>query len=238
MALALTFDDFKTFSITCELRYLNAYLIFDRTGIVISDMKDSFTNVIISNAGPQQTAFASDEGTFHIEIGAARFTSGRLEKGGEKFAQYCKAYFDSVTERLQIDILTRIGLRYILRKEFKSDEEAKTALAAMALANLKPAKRFNSSDSPTEIMFRWEDTEIGALVRLKAETYEVKLAVPPELRDVVPNYDRKSFGLTVDVDYYTVAPVEREQWNVLEWLPLKVRIIRKEVEGILQGGSK
>lgn len=238
MPASLTIDDFKAFNLTCEMRYKNAYLIFDRTGHVLEDLRESFTNVSISQAGPQQTAFAADEGTFNLEVGVCRFTSGGTDKSPEAFAKHCKLFFDSVTDRLQISVFTRIGLRYILRKEFKAEDEAKAALAAMMLANLKPTKRFNSSESPTEVLFRWEDTQIGAFVRLKAETTNIKLAVPDELRDIVPQVDKKINGLTLDVDYYTIAPVDREQWNAQEWLPQKLRIIRREVDGIIQGRGK
>jgi uncharacterized protein (TIGR04255 family) len=238
MPNTLTIDDFKPFSVTCELRYKNAYLIYDRTGRILEDLRESFTDINVSTAGPQQTAFVAEEGTFHLEIGACRFTSGRPDKNAEVFAKHCKAFFDTVIDHLQIVVFTRIGLRYILRKESKTEDESKAVLASMMLANLKPTKRFNSSESPTEVLFRWEDAQIGATVRLKAETTDLKFTVPPELQDTVPKLDKKIIGLTLDVDYYTVAPVEREQWNAQEWLPQKFRIIRKEVDGILQSGGR
>jgi len=124
---ALTIDDFKPYSVTCELRYKNAYLIYDRTGQVIEDLRESFTEINISNAGPQQTSFVAEEGTFNLEISACRFTSVRLDKNAEVFAKHCKAFFDAVTHQLQIGVFTRIGLRYILRKEFKTESESKAA---------------------------------------------------------------------------------------------------------------
>jgi len=238
MPSLLTIDDFKPFSVTCELRYKNAYLIYDRTGQILEELRGSFTNINVSTASPPQTAFVAEEGSFTLEIGACRFTSGRIDKNPETFAKQCKAFFDAVTDQLQIAVFTRIGLRYILRKEFKTEDESKAALASMMLANLKPTKRFNSSDSPTEVLFRWEDSQIGAFVRLKPETTDIKLAIPPELQDTVPKIDKKLTGLILDTDYYTVAPVEREQWNPQEWLPQKLRMIRKEVDGIIQGGGR
>jgi uncharacterized protein (TIGR04255 family) len=237
MLSPLTIDDFKAFSTTCEVRYKNAYLIYDRTGQILEELRETFTDINVSTAGPQQTAFVAEEGSFTLEIGACRFTSGRIDKNAQTFAKHCKTFFDTVTDQLQIAVFTRIGLRYILRKEFKTEDESKAVLASMMLANLNPTKRFNSSDSPMEILFRWEDAQIGAFVRLKAETTHMKLAVPPELQDIVPKFDQKVTGLTLDIDYYTVAPVEREQWNSQEWLPQKLRLIRKEVDGILQGGG-
>lgn len=237
MSTRLTFDDFKPLSVTCELRYRNAYLIYDHTGHVIKEVSEAFTNVAVQVASPQQTAFTSDEGNFTLEIGACRFTAAHFERNGETFARQCKAFFALATNELEIDVFTRIGLRYISRLEFKTLQESKAALASMMLANLKPTKRFNSSESPTEVMFRWEDEAIGALFRLRAETADIKISAPPELRDHVPAVDKNIIGLTLDIDYYTVATVEREQWDAREWIVEKLRIIRKEADGILQSAK-
>ena len=153
---SLTIDDFKQYSLTCELRYKHAYLIYDRTGQVIEDVRETFTDIDVSTTSPQQTSWTTNEGTLALELGACRFISNRPDKNPEPFANYCKAFFDAVTHQLQIDMFTRIGLRYILRKEYKTVDEPKAALASMMLPNLKPMKRFNSSDSPTEVLFRWE----------------------------------------------------------------------------------
>jgi len=233
---SLTIDDFKPFSVTCELRYKSAFLIYDRTGQVLEDMRKAFTNITVAAASPPQTTFAAEEGSFTLELGACRFTSSRLDKNAETFAKHCTVFFDAVTNQLQVNVFTRIGLRYIARKEFKTLDEAKAALASMTLANLKPTKRFNSSESPTEVMFRWEDAQIGAFVRLRAETVEITSVATPELQDHVPKIDKKLHGLTLDIDYYTVAPVEREQWSSLEWVQQKHRIVKKEADSILQGG--
>jgi uncharacterized protein (TIGR04255 family) len=238
MPNSLSIDEFKGYSLTCELRYKNAYLIYDRTGQVLEDLRDSFTDIKVSSAAPAQTSFTSEEGTLVLELGACRFSTGQPDKNTESFVIHCKAFFDAVTERLNIGVFTRIGLRYILKKEFKTIEESNAALASLNLVNLRPTKRFNSSDSATEVMFRWEDTQLGALVRLKAETTDITVNIAHELRDEVPKFDKKIIGITLDIDYYTVAPVERDQWDSQQWLPQKLRLIRKEVDGILQGGGR
>jgi len=238
MPTTLTIDDFTPYSITCEVRYKNAYLIYDRTGLILQDLREQFTNLEISTVAPQQTGFTSEEGAFNLDVGASRFTSAKADGSREAFYKQCKSFFRTVVHHLEIPVFTRIGVRYLARKEFKTVDEAKAALASLALANLKPTKRFNSSDSPTEVLFRWEDAEIGAFVRFKAETTNVKMTIPVELRATVPKVDRQIVGLTLDVDYYTVAPVEREQWEPEEWLGQKLRMVRKEVDGILQGSGR
>jgi hypothetical protein len=121
----------------------------------------------------------------------------------------------------------------VARKEFGTLDEAAAALASCNLANLKPTKRFNSSGSPTEVLFRWEDKEIGAFIRLRAESGEVKFTPSPEMRDYLPSVDKRINVLTLDMDYYTVAAVRREQWNCTEWLQTKIRMIKKEADAIL-----
>ena len=234
MPNSLSFDDFKLVSLTCELRHKSTYFIFDRTGRVIEDLRQDLTNITAVAASPPQTTFIADEGTFVFEVGACRFTTIRKETTPEKFAKHCNSFFHAVTKRFEINHFTRIGLRYIGRKEYGTIEEAKSVLAAMALVGLKPTKRFNSSESPTEALFRWEDSQIGATVRLRAETNEIKFTPSAEQRDYLPILDKKVHSLLLDIDYYTVAAVERDQWNALEWLPQKLRIIRKEADGIIQ----
>lgn len=53
---SLTIDDFRPFSVTCELRYKNAYLIYDRTGQVLEELRNSFPSIAVSTASPAQTA--------------------------------------------------------------------------------------------------------------------------------------------------------------------------------------
>lgn len=237
MPSSLTIDDFKPVTVTCELRYENAYRAYDQTGQILEDLREGFTDIKVSLASPPQTDFTAEEGNFTLSIATSRLTASRHYAEPETFGKHCKNFFDVVGDRLGLTVFTRIGLRYILRRDYKTEDDAKAALASLGLANLSPPKRFNSSDSPTEIAFRWEDSQIGALVRLKAEKVEIKLAVPPELEDTLKPVDKKQTFLTFDVDYYTVAPVNRDQWNPEEWIPQKLRIIRKESDGILHGGK-
>lgn len=231
----MTVDDFTPFSVTCELRYKNAYLLFDRTGQILKDLGEHFTSIEVTSASPAQTVFTAEEGAFTIELGACRSTTSQIDSSGEIFAKQCKLFFGVVADCLGISVLSRIGLRYLARKEYKTLNEAKAALASLTLVNLSPPNRFKSSDSPIEILFRWEDNEIGAFIRLKAETVNFKLTTSPELRTTVPNVDKNIVGLTLDIDYYTVAPVLLEQWEPSEWLQQKLRIVRKEADSIIQG---
>jgi hypothetical protein len=105
----LNFDDFTPYGVTCELRFKNAYLIFDRTGKILEELREHFTQPEISSASPQQTGFTAEEGTFSLEVGACRFTSAKVDGTGEVFAKQCKLFFDTVVEQLNVTVFTRIA---------------------------------------------------------------------------------------------------------------------------------
>src|ERR1700720_748366 len=102
MPSPLTIDDFKQYSLTCELRYKSAYLIYDRTGQVIEDVRESFTDINVSTTSPQQTSWTTNEGTLNLELGACRIVTTRADKNVEVFAKQCRAFFEAATHHLQI----------------------------------------------------------------------------------------------------------------------------------------
>jgi hypothetical protein len=235
MASSLSFADFQLSRAVCETRYENAYMIYDRTGELIQRCSTLFTDVKVIVAQPDKSAFQADEGSFALELGASRFISEKAASGLEAFSVSCKQYFDLVTDLLQVKVFTRIGLRVIVRKKTKDKDEAKELLKSLKLPTLRSQMRFGASEDPEEVIFRWEGSEIGALVRLRAETTTVDVVLPPELEISESKIHQSVTGLTLDVDYYTVAPVERSQWDAGAWIPQALRYIKKETNDILQG---
>jgi hypothetical protein len=232
MPLPLSIADFKTTFSVCELRYENAYLIYDRTGVVCHEARGFFTNGKVVTAAPTQTIFQADEGSFSLEVSQCRFSTNRPDASLEKFAGHCKAFFDSVTIHLDIRVFTRVGLRILFRKDFKDLDEAKASLNGLKLVNLPAEERFGASLEPEEIFCRWEGKQVGAMLRLKAETGKIDIILPPELEAEKSEIHKSFNGLVLDVDYYTVAPVERSQLDTSAWILRSIRTIKKNIDTI------
>src|SRR5262249_38644931 len=130
MTAALTIDDFKLRRAVCEVRYKSAYLIYDRTGQIVHSLQESFTNLSVLNAEPNQSSYTSEEGTLALEIGQSRFSATKLDSTLGTFSKHCKTYFDTVADALDIRVYTRVGFRIIFRREFADLNEAKAALNA------------------------------------------------------------------------------------------------------------
>jgi hypothetical protein len=232
MPIPLSITDFKTTYAVCELRYENAYLIFDRTGQVCREAQASYTHCNVTSAAPNMTIFQADEGAFVLELSQCRFSTNRPDASLEKFAAHCKMFFDSVTIHLDVRVFTRVGFRILFRKDFKDLDEAKASLDSLKLVNLLPEERFGAAPEPHEIFLRWEGAQVGATLRLKAESGKIDVVLPPELEADKPDIHKSFNGLVLDVDYYTVAPVERSQFDAAAWILRSVRTVRKNLDTI------
>jgi len=223
------------FRAVCEPRYSDAYLIYDRTGEVVHEVQKFFNDVRVLSATPNQTAMQSDQGALALELGQCRLTSDKPDSNLETFARHCKQYFDIVSDCFDIKVFTRIGLRLLFRKTTTSLDESKAALNSLNLLNRKPVRRFGAAEHPEEFIFRWEGSQIGAMLRVKAETSKIDIILPPELAETGSDIHKSINGLVLDVDYYTVAPVERAQWDATAWVPQSMRTIKREIDSILEG---
>ncbi len=232
MPVHLSVADFKATNAVCELRYENAYLIYDRTGLVCHEARAFYTNCNVVTASPNQTIFQAEEGAFALELSQCRFSTNKPDHSLEKFAGHCKTFFDSVTIHLDVRVFTRVGFRITFRKDYKDLDEAKATLNSLKLVNLRAEERFGAAPEPHEIFFRWEGNQVGAMLRLKAESGKIDIILPPELEAEKSEIHKSFNGLTLDVDYYTVAPVERSQLDASAWILRSARTIRKNVDAI------
>jgi hypothetical protein len=231
--MPLSVADFKMTSAVCELRYENAYLIYDRTGRICNEARSLYTDCNVLSAAPNLTTFQANEGAFALELAQSRFSTNKPDNSLEKFSEQSKKFFDSVMSNLEIRVFTRVGLRVISRKDFKSLDDAKVALTSLKLVNLQPTERFGAASEPHEVLFRWEGTQVGAMLRLKAESGKIDIFLPPELEAEKAEIHKSFNGLVLDVDYYTVAPVERSQWDAPAWIPRSLRTMRRDIDSIL-----
>jgi hypothetical protein len=233
MPLRVSIDDFKLISAVCELRYEEASLLFDRTGQICHEAKSHFTDCEVVSAIPNQTILKTKEGNLVVELKQCRVASTRPDTSLEAFAANCKRFFDSVSNNLMVKAFTRVGLRVVFRKVYPDLEQAKAALNLLKLLNVPEEERFGAASTPREMIFRWEGTQVGAMLRLVAEAGKIDVVFPPELEMEKSEIHKSITGLLLDVDYYTIAPVERSQWDAAAWIPRSLRTIKKQSNAVI-----
>ena len=232
MPAGFSIDDFKLKRAVCELRYDKSYLIYDRTGQVFHELKAVVPDLDVTIAQPSNSTAVSENGVFALETGQCRVTADNPASNLEEFASICKMYFDTVSRLLEVRVFLRIGLRSIFRCDFKEFDKAREMLASLKLLNLEEGPRFGVDLPASEVSFRWQNDEIGTNFRLVAENATIDILLPPEIDDR-RSVHKKVVGLALDVDTYTVLPVERSQWDPTVWIPQSIRRARKEADKIV-----
>lgn len=234
MALPLTISDFKLRQVICELRYPDAFLVFDRTGEIYHQLGKKFTNLHSDAASPVQTQMTADEGIAVVELNALRFSRNDPDSKLEKFSANSKILFDLAVDKLDLSVFTRIGLRQIFAKSYETASEPKAAVNALKVFGIGSEKRFGI-DHPnvTEILIRWEDKQLGTILRLTAQSGRIDAQLPPDLGVAESSVHKDFHNLILDVDYYTLAAVERGQWDAATWIAQSARIVHKEVDRVL-----
>jgi hypothetical protein len=232
-AMTLSVDDFKIHRAICEIRYEDAHLLFDHTGRTLQNMKSAFTDLKVTSAAPNQTTGRCKEGAFALELAASRFSAENPDSKLEAFGVRCKNFFEIVIDSLELKVFTRIGLRVLYRADTTDLDKARKKLNELELVNRPSELRYEASEEPEELILRWQNDEVGTMLRLKAEKGTVDVVLPPELEMEKSSISKSYVGLVLDVDTYTVAPVERSQWDASSWIQQSIRIVRRDTNKIL-----
>lgn len=234
----LKVDDFQLVRAVCELRYEEAYLIYDHAGLVFQSLRRKYPTLSVDQSVPNAIQMTSDEATFVLETAQCRVAADRLFTRPESLSALCETFFDVVATLLEINVFSRVGLRTIFVKHAKDIDSSVTELNSLKLSEIAGREiRFGASNQIKELMLKWEGTELGATFQLKAETAKiVRGKLPPEIEpsqsDTKP-LTKEAHYLKLDVDYFTLAPVERSQWNASSWIPQATRNVKKESDKIL-----
>ena len=234
MALPLTVSDFKLRQVICELRYPDAFLVFDRTGDIYHHLGKKFTNLHSDSASPVQTQMTADEGIAVVELNALRFSRNDPDSKLEQFSMNSKILFELAVEKLDLSVFTRIGLRQIFTKSYGTAAEPKSAVNALKLLSIGTEKRFGiEHPNVSEFLIRWEDKQLGTILRLTAQSGRIDAQFPLDLGMAESSVHKEVHHLILDVDYYTLAPVERGQWDAATWITQSARIVQRDADRIL-----
>lgn len=237
MTLLFSTTDFHLIQATCEIRYPQAPLVFDRTGHVFHSLGKKLTNLHNDGAAPTQTTMTADEGTAVIELNSSRFVADAVFSTGdlESFASNCKTFFDLVINELELTFFTRVGLRILFSKQFPTRAESVERLNTLKIVNndaAAPVVRFGASAKIGEVLFRWQGNDLGTTFHLTAEDGAINAKFPPGL-GLDSSINKEYHRLLLDIDYYTVSIVQREQWDAAEWITQAARMVRKETDKLL-----
>lgn len=235
----LELSSFEFESIIFEARYSHAYLHWDRAGAIWTEANSKWPNLKMASVDPTKTAFTLPEGyLLTITLENMVCAAYHQDKDLDGYIDVLKDFVELTTRYLEISDFSRIGLRLTYFKEYPDQEAASKALLSTNLLRLPEGKQFGIDGNAThpEYAIRWESKNRGATVRIKAEGRKLDFEAPLNIKELKSVSILKN-GLTVDVDYYTLATVSVGQFRAEDWVNNSQHLIKRGIGSFLEAGK-
>lgn len=222
-----------------ELRHPPALALWDRAGSLWRKMEKVLPGIAMLEAQPNATLFRlPPNNDFNVELEVHRLAAASPDRKLTEFKKHADQFSKIVLETLEINQLSRIGLRLIYSMRTKSrDEAADLVLAKGAIRipkSLGDTPPFAGRLSLPEAAFRWEGKALGISYRMRAETRNFDLSVPPGFpSDLARSVKQEINYATLDLDYYTTVKMARDQLVLTDWIESGLRVLKREADRML-----
>jgi hypothetical protein len=223
--------------ITLEIRYPLALTLWDHAGALWRAVQEKWPDFNLVTAEPAKTVFQAGKTAFVVEVKAARIISLDANKSMEEFSTIAREFFRLTALHLRVALYERLGLRLIHFKEYKDRAEAASAFHSLGLIKVPDKKKFEIEEPPVnpQYILRWESEKKGTLIQCRAETRKVDWDPPIESVLLFEPIHKEKNGIVLDIDYYTVAPVEIGQVDMGEWFRHGLHIISRDTRYLFEG---
>ncbi len=220
-----------------EARFPQALALWDNAGALWRAIQEKWPEIRLIKAEPAKTTFQDGKTGFVVELQAARITILDSAKAIDELARIARYFFKLTAAHLQLSLYERLGLRLIYFKEFKDREQAASAFRSLGLLKVPNTKKFEIGEQPVHQAYglRWESEKKGTLVSCRSETRKIDYDPPIESARVFSPIHIERDGIVVDIDYYTVAPVETGQVDMGEWLNHALHIVSRDTRYLFEG---
>lgn len=223
-------DDLETETAVLELRYGDAFLIWDVAGALWSEMTSLFPGLAHGDVQPNHQVFETETIQMTVQLGACRLAS-RGPDAVKEVISAANAFCRTVVRHLNVQTFTRAGLRVIAVKKFGS------AMEAMAFAKPSPVPQgspFPGRSQETGFVHgtRRETDTSGIFAVLKVEERKLSVSIPWNASTNIPSFKEEKPTVVSDTDFYTIGLVEHESFDCAEWTRQAHRAIRRYWEAV------
>jgi hypothetical protein len=238
MGSSIRIEDFKLFNATFEVRYDNAYILWDSAGKIWSEVGKKFNKMTLEKAEPNVTSFLVDD-RFKASVLLDKFyiIDVAPQSSLKDFISASDVFAGIVSKFLEIKVFTRIGFRLVFLKEFASKSGAADMLLDSGLIKVPQGKIMNIESHVTlpQISYSLEGDNYSARILLQAREKKIDFEAPPEVKELESVHVVKN-ELLFDLDYSTTKNVSIGQLDIKEWLSQAYHVIRRD-SSVLFGGK-
>jgi hypothetical protein len=184
--MPLTFSDFSPISFGFEIRYPDAYLLWDHAGQMTEELKSRYEITRRVAAEPLRIAFVvrgTQEVTWQLDK-LIIVDYQPLSSKFDSFYRLCSDCFELTVRNLGVSELKRVGFRPIFAKKYLNKDDAGAALLSAGLIHVPMGKALNIEPGRRypEYAIRCEDDKFGYMLRLGVQEVNYELEPSPQWR--------------------------------------------------------
>ena len=236
--MPLTFSDFSPANFVFEVRYRDAYLLWDHAGHVLEELRSRHEITRRIAGEPTRISFVVDatkEVTWLMD--RLSIIEHQPEKSKtDAFGRFCADCLDLTVENMGVGELNRVGYRSIFVKKFSRKEDAGAALLSAGLIRIPKGKNFNIEPTNTypEYAIKCEDEKFGYVLRLSVQEVNYELEMSPQWKGNALERKHEDH-VALDIDYYSRGVLAVGSFKVEEWLGQVAHAIRRDADSYLVG---
>lgn len=230
-------SSFQRLSVTLELRFDEAFVLWDTTGDLWQTVRRQFKTLKSAQVTPNQTSFHADNRfTLVVALDRTVITDHKPSGGAAGTFDAMTKFVDVVTRQLQVRVLNRVGTRFIYSIRCKDLDEARAKLAKALPLNLGGTTFFNIKPEYVSPLLKFDvnDGELGYSVQVNANERKYNFDPPPEV--VALNLEARNEAiaeLMLDIDLFTVKPIPTESFDIQVWLSGCNKSVSRDADKLL-----
>jgi len=229
----IEFNQFVLEKVVFEVRYVRGYMYLDNSGKILNSILDKYSTFNVISPDPVGGTILIMGEPDNIVL---KFTHDRsiveitYPDGLEFYRELTNEIISLISKQLEITTFTRVGNRFFYVFAIKDIKEANEIFRAAGLFTIpeeklskfgktfkEPAVRFVTAD---------EDEEISYIVRVDAISRVFGVPRKPLKLDSSKLIET---GISVDIDYFTLKPVDLSMLNCDELIKANERHLSKKI---------
>lgn len=231
-------DLFRLQNIIFQIRYSEAYRIWDHSGEIAQRLCLIWPDLKLSDGRPNQQVFKSKD--VNIQTGLTNSTItifGADSLGQGKLQQLIKT-FAVWSQALELNELTQISTLATFENNFPSLKEANAEMIGLNLARWPTDKVFDqpidSESNGVEVFYRFQDEDSFSTLRLSVE--ESKYEVDLDPRYVDDSKIRKTkCQMLIKFDRGIMGSINPTKFRVDDWMKGYQHVLHRDIEKVTKG---
>lgn len=219
-----------------EVRYENRYLYLDNCGKTLQKILDKWPSAKVDNASVNETKIVVPDKQVTAVFSPARMGLTQNYPGGvTEFGELVDFALGTVSEFFEISAFTRIGNRFIYILKTEDERESFELILKTGFFNAQNDKISGIGDTVKNARVGFQisrDDEVAYGINLAhvGRTLDVQLPKPVK-------YNTDKFilsGLAIDVDFFTMKPIERGNVKAHELVKKNARDMETLIPGLFK----